>query len=41
MGALHKLWEWNNEFIGAKLGLVGDSYVHEDLHSVYPDWIIG
>ena len=24
--------EWNKEFMGAKVGIVGDSYIHEDLH---------
>ena len=27
--------EWNKEFMGAKLGIVGDSYIHEDLHFLH------
>ena len=32
MGAWHKLSEWNNEFMGVKLRIVGESYIHEDLY---------
>ena len=34
-GAWYKLWEWNKEFMGVKLGIVGDSYIHEDLHFLH------
>ena len=34
-GAWYKLWEWNKEFMGVKLGIIGDSYIHEDLHFLH------